>query len=495
MTLVSSLPRSTPDAQGIPSAAINDFVSAVEQNLDALHSFMLLRHGQVVAEGWWDPYRADIQHMLFSLSKSFTSTAIGLLVAEGRLSVDDPVLYFFPDDAPPSPSPNLQAMKVRHLLSMSTGQAVEPTNATTEQTGQTWVQAFLAHPVVYEPGTHFLYNSSASYMLSAIVQKITGQRMLDYLQPRLFEPLGIANPHWETSPQGIDAGGWGLNITTADIAAFGQLYLQKGEWQGKRILPEAWVDAATSLQIQNGPSPNSDWEQGYGYQFWRCRHNAYRGDGAFGQFCVIMPDQDAVLAITAGLSNMQRVLDLVWEHLLPAMGDSPLPANNEAQTALATRLANLRLPTPQGQAGSSAAERISGKWFVLDENPQQIEAIRFDWSNGETVITIRTGAGEQQIACGYDRWVRGTAPRTLFDPAPGPGRHRRGSQQVAACGAWTDETTYTAKLWWYETPYAQRLTCRFSGDRLTLEQQANVSFGPTTPSSLKGRLDQDTTNH
>ena len=139
-------------------------------------------------------------------------------------------------------------------------------------------------------------------MLSAIVQKLSGGRMLDYLQPRLFAPLGIRNPHWEQSPQGIDVGGWGLRITTADIAAFGQLYLQKGEWQGAQLIPAAWVEQATSLQVQNGPA-NPDWEQGYGFQFWRCRHNAYRGDGAFGQYCVVMPDQDAVLAITSGLAE------------------------------------------------------------------------------------------------------------------------------------------------------------------------------------------------
>ena len=195
-----------------------------------MNSFMLLRHGHVVAEGWWAPYDAEAPHSLYSLSKSFTSTAVGLAIAEGKLSLDDEVLKFFPDDAPAEPSNNLKAMRVSDLLRMSTGQQTEPPRTA----DQPWTKTFLAQPVPFKPGTHFLYNTSATYMLSAIVQKATGMTVLDYLKPRLFEPLGIEHPTWETSPQGISAGGYGLSIRTEDIARFGQLYLQKGKWQGKQ---------------------------------------------------------------------------------------------------------------------------------------------------------------------------------------------------------------------------------------------------------------------
>src|SRR4051812_10676762 len=163
-------------------------------------------------------------------------------------------------------------------------------------------------------------------MLSATVQHLTGQRMIEFLGPRLFEPLGIEGPTWETSPEGIDAGGWGLSARTVDIARFGQLYLQGGAWQGRQLVPRAWVEAATSFQVPNAASgtTNPDWQQGYGYQFWRCRHGAYRGDGAFGQFCVVLPEQQTVLAITGGVADMQSVLNLVWEHLLPALAPEPL---------------------------------------------------------------------------------------------------------------------------------------------------------------------------
>jgi CubicO group peptidase (beta-lactamase class C family) len=463
-------------------------VNAVDRDIDALHSFMLVRHGAVVAEGWWSPYRAADPHVLFSLSKSFTSTAIGLLVTEGRLSVDDAVLSFFPDEAPAAPGDNLRAMRVRHLLSMSTGHTAEPFSRMEQYPGKTWVEMFLMHPVEHAPGTYFLYNSHATYMLSAIAQKITGERLVDYLKPRLFDPLDIRNPTWEMSPQGIDIGGWGLSVTTADIAAFGQLYLQKGVWRETRILPESWIDAATSTQIGNDGNANVDWRQGYGYQFWRCRHNTYRGDGAFGQYCLVMPDQDAVLAMTGGLGDMQPTLDLVWEHLLPAMRVASLAADERALAALNHTLANLQLRTVQGAALQPIAAQVSGRSLKLADNPDGIAALQFEFDADKAVISVYRAQGKQQIACGHGVWLRSEAVFPPLDHSM-----REGPTQglvpwkIAASGAWTDEHTYTAKVWWYETPFACVLTCRFQEDRVTVEQRGNVSFdsteGPTLSSA------------
>ena len=231
----SALPRSTPEAQGISSAAILGFIQAADRQVKEMNSFMLVRHGHVVAEGWWTPYAAETPHVLYSLSKSFTSTAVGLAVAEGKLSIDDEVLKFFPEDAPAAPTNNLKAMRVRDLLCMSTGHQTEARLAETNEFS--WTKTFLAHPVPHKPGGHFLYNTAGTYMQSAILQKVTGLTVLDYLRPRLFEPLGIENPTWGTSPQGISLGGYGLNIRTEDIAKFGQLYLQKGQWHGKQLVP------------------------------------------------------------------------------------------------------------------------------------------------------------------------------------------------------------------------------------------------------------------
>lgn len=334
------LPRSTPEAQGVSSAAIREFVETANAKVDTMHSFMIVRHGNVIAEGWWKPEAADKPHVMHSLSKSFTSTAVGMAVAEGKLSVDDLVLKFFPDDAPAEPSEKLKQMRVRDLLTMSTGHE-EAAKFTPEVP---WVKSFFAQPVPFKPGTHFMYNTPATHLCSAIVGKVTGQTVLDYLKPRLFEPLGIENPQWSSSPQGNTAGGWGLKICTEDIAKFGQLYLQKGLWNGKQLVPASWVEQATAKQVSNGSDPTKDWDQGYGFQFWRCRHGAYRGDGAFGQFCLVLPDQDAVIAITADTRDLQGELNIVWDKLLPAFQASALPANADEEGKLKQAIAKLEVP-------------------------------------------------------------------------------------------------------------------------------------------------------
>ena len=458
----AELPRSSPEAQGVSSAAILAFVEAADKNIDSLHSFMLVRHGHVVAEGWWSPYHAEAPHSLYSLSKSFTSTAVGLAIAEGKLSLDDEVLKFFPEDAPPQPSNNLKAMRVSDLLRMSTGQQSEPPRTP----DQPWTKTFLAQPVPFKPGTHFLYNTSATYMLSAIVQKATGMTVLDYLRPRLFEPLGIEHPTWETSPQGISAGGFGLSIRTEDIARFGQLYLQKGKWQGKQLVPAAWVEAATARQTSNGSNPKSDWDQGYGYQFWRCRHGAYRGDGAFGQYCIVLPEQDAVIAITSGVKDMQAVLNLVWDKLLPAMKPSPLAADDDgpaetpthAEGSVAASAGRLRLCPRRCWARSTCFRPTNASW--------KRSRWQRDGKDGAVTLVTRCDGVEQRIACGRGAWQKGQA---AWGPLP--------AQPAAASGAWTADDTFTAKLCFYETPFTVTVRLKFSGKELQYTAESNVVRG------------------
>jgi CubicO group peptidase (beta-lactamase class C family) len=475
----NALPRSAPEAQGIPPAAVRAFLNDAERKDLGLHSLMVLRHGHVVAEGWWDPYGPTHPHMLFSLSKSFCSTAAGLAIAEGKLSLDDTVLSFFPDEAPADLGPNLTAMRLRHLLSMSTGHDQDTTGRLRDGAGGDWVRAFLAQPVEHAPGTHFVYNSGATYMVSAIVQKVTGQTVLDYLGPRLFGPLGITGQTWESSPQGISVGGWGLNITTEDIARFGQLYLQKGVWRGERLLPEAWVAEATSAQVSNGDDPNSDWAQGYGFQFWRCRHDAYRGDGAFGQFCVVLPEQEAVVAMTAGSGNLGGVLNLVWEHLLPALGSFPLPPDAPAQEQLRAKLAGLSLPAPDGARTSPLAATVSGKTYAFaagDANEHKTETACWNFDGEGATVTIQDALGGHRIEAGAETWRRGTT--TLRE-----GR----SHLVAARGAWTAEDTYVLTAYFYETPFALTLIARFTDGGVQFDLRQNVSFGPTERPPLEGR--------
>ena len=478
----TSFPRSTPEAQGVSSSAILAFVEAAEKDVDALHSLMVVRHGHVVAEGWWGPYRREDPHVLYSLTKSFTSTAVGLAIAEGKLSLDDTVLSFFPDDAPAQPSDNLKAMRVRDLLSMSTGHhadVIERFPYASPDVSQT--RTFLSLPVGHKPGTHFVYNTPASHMLSEIVQKVTGTPVVEYLRPRLFEPLGIRNPKWDATPRGVSLGGFGLSATTEDIARFGQLYLRQGDWRGKRLLPAEWVAAATSRQASNGSNPASDWDQGYGYQFWRSRHGFYRGDGAFGQYCLVLPEHDTVVAITGGVRNMQAVLNLAWEHLLPGIKPASLPADATVHGRLAKKLASLSLPPQAGRPTSAVAGEVSGVMWAFPQNEDGIEAVGLE-TGPETTLVVRSGGREQRVPVGSGEWRRGGTLLTGGPPLGG-----RVEQPAAATGAWTADDTFSARVCLYETPFCATMNLWFTGRALVFDQEMNVSFGATKRPRLVGR--------
>jgi CubicO group peptidase (beta-lactamase class C family) len=482
--LADPLPRSTPEEQGISSAALLAYVDAADHKIDAMNSLVLVRHGHVIAEGWWAPWQAEDRHMLYSLSKSFTSTAVGLAIADGKLSLDDPVLKFFPDEAPTEATANLKAMRIRDLLSMSTGHHEETIKPFSFTSLEPQTKQFLAMPVAHKPGTHFVYNTPATYMCSAIVQKVTGEKVVDYLRPRLFEPLGIEGPIWLESPQGVCLGGFGLNIRTEDIAKFGQLYLQNGQWQGKQLIPATWVETATSRQVSNGSNPDSDWEQGYGYQFWRCRHGFYRGDGAFGQFCIVMPEYDAVLAITSGVRDMGAVMSLAWEHLITAMQSSPLPPNDAAHEKLASRLASLQLPPQTGSASSPMAAKVSGKTYQVNDEMRRIGSVKFDFSDAGATLTVGTATGAEKLDCAGGKWQKG---RATWIAGPDARAALAPDQAVAASGAWTSDDTYQVKLCLYETPFYLTQTYRFAGDGVAIDSEYNCSFGPTKQPQLSGK--------
>jgi CubicO group peptidase (beta-lactamase class C family) len=471
-------PRSTPEEQGVSSAAILQFIEEAEPRVDGLNSFMLLLHGKVVAEGWWAPYAANEPHMMYSLSKSFTSTAIGLLQSEGKLSIHDTLLKFFPDDAPANPSDNLKAMRLRDLLRMSTGQHQEDVDKiNVNAPDKTGTRQFLAAPVAHKPGTHFFYNSPGTFMLSAVVQKVTGQTVRDYLIPRLFEPLGIATPQWDVTPQGINIGASGLHLRTEDIAKFGQLYLHKGLWQGKQLVPAAWVEEATSLQAANGSDPTSNWEQGYGYQFWRCPFGFYRGDGAFGQFCIVLDKYDAVIAITSGTRDMAAVMNTVWKYLVPAFHDGVLPTDAAAQGKLADKLAHLSTPVQLGAATSPVTASVTGKHYKFPANDQKIESITLDSTDAADVTSFTVGLNgtEQHFTAAPGTWRKGGEIPSETGPEP-----------VACSGAWTGDYAYTIKVCGYRTTFTTTYRLRFADSQLLVDSERNVGFGNTRPPTLTG---------
>jgi CubicO group peptidase (beta-lactamase class C family) len=496
------LPRSTPEREGVSSVGLLKFLEAVGKSRNEFHSFMMARHGHIVAEGWWAPYRPDAVHSLYSLSKSFTSTAVGFAVAEGKLKVGDRVAKFFPDELPPNVSDNLAALRVEDLLTMSVGHANDSTAIITKEND--WVKAFLSLPIEHPPGSAFLYDSGATHMLSAIVQKLSGQKVIDYLQPRLFRPLGAHGMTWETCPRGINTGGWGLSVTTETLAKFGQLYLQKGQWKGKQLLPPEWIEEATTARIQQPATPGaghgadleklkqtSDWHQGYGYQFWRCRHNAFRGDGAFGQFCVVMPEQDAVVAITSNTTDYQRVLNLVWEHLLPGMHDRALTKDVESETQLKRELASLILPLPAGVATSAAVGKIADKSFRLEPNSLGAQSVSFSFRGESCLFGLKHGKSASEVRCGIGRWtdgvtnVPGTPPELTEILGLTAGARR--PVRVAAAGAWKDNDTFQMVWRYFETPHHDTVTCRFDEDKVNMEFMNSITQVWLPPLHLETR--------
>lgn len=502
----NQLQRSTPERQGVRSEAILNLINEWEQMRTQdmrqdIHSFMLLRHGYVIAEGWWAPYGKEMRHAVFSLSKSFTSTAVGFAVSEGLLSVEDKVVSYFKDECP-EPTGYLAQMQIKDLLIMSTGQEKEPTTDMIYQKEGDWVKAFFEIPVTTEPGKQFLYNSGATYILSVIVQRVTGQKMIDYLEPRLFAPLGIENPHWNECPKGYNTGGFGMWLRTEDIAKFGQLYLNEGVWEKEQLLPAQWVKEATGYQIDNtGDNPDMDWRQGYGYQFWRCCHGAYRGDGAYGQFCIVMPEQDMVLAITAGMCNTGRPMEAIWKNLLSGVSDKILSEDQNTiklkeklsslqvllpEGALSQNMLPQGMPTqgvpaqdvpiqgmltqgllPKGSGNSEQAVEIEGKKFTMDKNTSEFDHVSFHFQGDSIRMSIDNAGQETVWDIGMGHWIKNAVMR-------------KGRRNIAfMTGTWQDKNTLFLQSRLVETPYAIYYKFTFLDGKASMESKINLYFDDT----------------
>ncbi|MES1217498.1 MAG: serine hydrolase [Bacteroidota bacterium] len=489
----TSLPHSIPEKEGVSSTGIISFLDAAGKSKNEFHSIMILRHGKVIAEGWWNPYRADLKHTMYSCSKSFTATAVGFAVQEKLLTVNDKVVSFFPNELPDTVNPYLAQLTVKDVLSMTDGQEPDPT-FTTVTRDDNWVKSFLATRIVHEPGTKFLYNTLGTYMLSAILQKVTGQREIDYLKPRLFEPLGIKNIDWEEDTKGINTGGWGLRINTEGMAKFAQLFLQKGKWNGKQILSETWIDEASTMKIMQDPDApqskkdSSDWLQGYCYQMWRCRNNAYRGDGAFGQYMIILPEKDAVIAITAETANMQDEINLVWEYLLPSFKNDKLPDDKKMSDVLKQRLNMLALPlSPKNK--SAIESTISGKTFELESNSKHLKKISLSFANNICHFTLTTDTAVYKLDFGNGSWQKAETNK------PGPSLLSTAKEnfavlarpKVAASYHWNDPETLELVLRYIESPHTETFTCHFDKKDLALSITNSFDFG-TKKTEIKGLM-------
>ncbi|MEV6195430.1 serine hydrolase domain-containing protein [Streptomyces sp. NPDC051920] len=453
------LPQSPPAEQGVDASGITAFLDAVEADPDIEpHSLMILRHGHLVASGWWAPYTPGRLQLLYSLSKSFTATAAGFAVTEGLLDLDRPVISYFPEFEAEITEPRSRAMLVRHVAAMASGHLTETWGDALRLDRTETVRGFLLIPPDRDPGTVFAYNQSATYTLASILQRVTGLSLTEYLRSRLFDPLGIGETAWTRNRAGREIGFSGLHAATDAIARLGQLHLDEGVWEGRRLLPASWIAEATRAHVANADGTaegaRSDWQQGYGLQFWRGRHG-YRGDGAFGQFCVVLPEYDAVIATTAATDRMQELLDLMWRHLLPAFEPAPLKDASERDAALSRRLGRLALPPVE--AAAEPSEPLGA------------------WSGAEFVPAGGACAAQRSLTgvlvAGGERGTRVTlveGDRRLELELAGPGWSiGSGPTPTAVSGGWTAPGTLRVDVLFLETPHRLTVECVLPGRTFT----------------------------
>jgi hypothetical protein len=317
----------------------------------------------------------------------------------------------------------------------------------------------------------------ATYMLSAIIQKVTGQRTLDYLQPRLFEPLSINDVDWEITPEGINTGGWGLRIQTEGMAKLGQLYLQEGKWNGKQILPTSWIEEATTAKIIQKPEitpeqrAKDDWAQGYCYQIWRCRNNAFRGDGAYGQYIIVMPDQDAVIAIQANLSDMQQEIDIVWDYLLPAISNKSLPENKAAEAAMRQKLASLSIEPLKGTGSNLQSSLGQETMYTFTDNiPFEKLSIRFV----DNTCTLKIE--DNPLVFGKEQWIAGETRRPIPNLITNSASFREFPPfKTYGSYCWKDEQILSLSLKYIESPHTEIFELNFDGDSIRVRNSNGVN--------------------
>lgn len=498
---IQELPRAIPEEQGVSSYRVLKFLNRLKEINIEMHTFMLLRNGFVIAEAYRQPYSPDYRRLLHSISKSFTSTAIGIAIDEGILRLDEKVVSFFPNELPENPDKRLLEMTVSNLLTMTSGHG-EDTLGALISSEKNWVETFLACPLEYKPGSHFVYNSGASFMLSAIIQKITGLTLFEYLQPRLFEPLAIQNAQWDLSPCGINTGGWGLMVKPEDIAKFGQMYLQEGVFSGKRIVSREWIQQATKKSVSNDTGVNSDieWNLGYGFQFWMCRYDAYRADGAFGQYCIVMPKQNMVFVATCEENCTQNLLDIIWEELMPYTANRTLLENCNAYCDLQRELDEFEKVKDISSSHSYLEAMINNKSFILKDATAGIHEIKFNFKRNHLTVLIK-GEGTQKFESSCVRWVFGEMENVLAPPVFIKWFQLQNQKTLYACQhTWLNDNVLEIRLKYLESAHEYKIICVFGNGNVSITfVPSYAKYLLSTPNSIplltyELVLDEETSN-
>ena len=431
------LPRSSPAAAGVSSRAIASLLDRLEEQGVECHSIMVVRRGHVVAEGWWTPYSAGRPHLLYSLTKSFTSIAVGLAISDGLLSLQDKMVDVLPDHVPDDVGEQARRLSVEHLLSMTAGHGVDSLEQAWQLEPGDLTRGFLRVPFTYPEGVRHVYDNATTYVLARILERVSGRSLPDLLDERLFLPMGIEDAQWDRVASGAAFGFHGLHPRTEAVAAFGQLLLREGAWKDQQLLPAYWVRLATSRHVETLHAPDgpldADSSAGYGYQFWMSREG-YRGEGHCEQLCMVYPEHDLVVALTAGDGPHGAAVGAVHDYLLPALGQGDGGGDD---AALADRLRHLAFAPVAGSRAPqrSAAARIdaSAPDSALPEGSAvALEPVDAGW-------LLRLGRG-LDVAVGHGAW-RESAP--LGRPA-------------VAAGAWQGER-FVAEVFVITTPHRVRV--------------------------------------
>jgi CubicO group peptidase (beta-lactamase class C family) len=453
------LPRSTPAAAGVSSRSIGALLDRLEERSVECHSIMVVRRGHVVAEGWWAPFSAERPHLLYSLTKSFTSVAVGLAIADGLLSLDDRVVDVLPDHVPRDVSEQGRRITVHHLLSMTAGHLVDSLGEAWQLEPGDLVKGFLRLPFGAAEGTRHTYDNSTTFILARMVERVTMRGLPEFLDARLFKPMGIDHAEWDRVAGGAAFGFHGLHLTTEAVAAFGELLVRGGAWRGRQLVPRAWVELATRRHIDCVPfkddgSDDADFSCGYGYQFWMSRHG-YHGHGAFGQQCVVIPLYDLVVAVTAQ-GEAQVVLDAVWDCLLPGVDHAGSLRDDEI---LADRLQELSLPRPRGSSGPGRSVSARLDASAEDSALPDGTTVIVDPVDGGWLVRFGSLLG---IEVGHGDWQESS-------PLGRP---------VVAAGAWRDET-FIADLYVITTPHRVRLVLDAEAATATATWSSPPLTGPS----------------
>lgn len=399
---VNELPRTTPEEQGVPSKALVELFDSLHfmPGTD-IHSMIVMRHGKVVGEFYPAPFAAEYQHTQYSSSKTLVSIAAGIAIDENRLRLTDRVAAFFPEYLPDSISVNLAKMTLEDLLTMQSG--IKPDWAMRSK-GTEWIRTFLSKDVKNVPGEVFAYDSMVTYMISAIVQKATGKTVLEYLKEKLFAPMNITKVNWETSPEGVNTGGWGLHIQSESLAKVGQMWLDNGVWDGKQLVSREWISQMSSKHANGG-------DYGYGYQVWMCKYpGAVRADGALGQYVIVVPEKDVVIVLTeASFTNGKPQRGLIWDKFLPQLSDGPLPASKDYEL-LKKKQASYTLEIPAGKEKSSVMKKLAGKKISVPKNKYGWKEVIFEQGADKQLLMhlTKTDGTTYTQPMGYKKWATDT---------------------------------------------------------------------------------------